>query len=51
VPVGILVDAGVPQIDMPAKAVNGLAAHAAESRSPRVGALSIWRWWRSECDR
>src|SRR5262249_38260654 len=35
----------------PEETFIGLAAHAAESGSPRVGVLSIWRWWRSECDR
>jgi len=48
VPVGILVSAAVPQIDMPAEAINGLAAHAAEAGTLRVGALSIWRGRRSE---
>jgi hypothetical protein len=48
VPVGVLVGAGVPQIDMPAKAVNGLAAHAAEAGTLRVGAFSIRRGRRSE---
>ena len=48
VPVGILVSAAVPQLDMPAEAINGLAAHAAEAGTLRVGALSIWRGRRSE---
>src|SRR6516164_508837 len=51
VPVGILVSAAVPQIDMPAEAINGLAAHAAEAGTLREGVLSIWRGRRSECDR
>jgi hypothetical protein len=51
VPVRVLVGAGVPQINMPAKTINGLPAHAAESSSPRVSALSIWRRRRSECGR
>ncbi len=51
VPVRVFVGAGVPQINMPAKAINGLPAHAAESSPSPVGALSIWRWRRPECDR
>jgi hypothetical protein len=51
VPARVFVGAGAPQINVPAKAINGLAAHAAESRSPRVRVLSIWRWRCSEGDR
>ena len=51
VPGRVLVSAAVPQIDMPAEAINGLAAHAAEAGTLRVGALSIWRGRRSECGR
>ena len=48
VPIRVLVRAGIPQINMPAKAINGLPADAAESSSTRIGALSIRRWRRSE---
>ena len=51
VPSRVVIGIGVPQINMPAKTINGLSADAAESGSARVGMLSIWRWWRSECDR
>jgi hypothetical protein len=48
VPVRVLVGARVPQINMPAKAINGLPAHAAESSSRAIGAVSIRCWRRSE---
>jgi hypothetical protein len=51
VPVRVSVKADAPQIDMPAKAINSLSAYAAKSRAARVGVLSIWCWWRSECGR
>src|SRR5690348_8852321 len=51
VPGRVFISADVPQVSVPAKAINGLSAHAAESRPPRVGVLSIWRRWQSECDR
>jgi hypothetical protein len=41
VPVGVFVGAGLPQIEMPAEAVNWLPAYTTGSSSPRVGALSI----------
>jgi hypothetical protein len=43
VPIRVFVGADIPQINMPAKAINGLPAHAAESSSARIGALSIRR--------
>ena len=47
----VFIGAGLPQINVPAKTINGLSTHATESRTPRMGVLSIWRRWRSKCDR
>ena len=49
VPDRILVSAGIPQIDMPAEAINRLPANTAESGTLRVCAFPIGRRWRSEC--
>jgi len=50
-PVRVLVRPLVPQINMPAKTVNGLAAHTAESGAACIGALSIGRRRGSKGDR
>ena len=49
VPDRILVGPSVPQIDMPAEAINRSPARTAESRTSRVCAFAIGRGWCSEC--
>jgi hypothetical protein len=40
-PVGVFVWTAIPQIDVPAEAINRLPAHAAKSRAARKGAFAV----------